>query len=147
MPAFKFTKVNPGDVLTIDYDLSSIGEFAKIKEAILSAGITGTWSSDYKKFTVNTISGNSTIDLIINKYGVDIDFSSLSLNDTFFLGKYPVASETPWDIEWEIVHQESDYQIAMSKQIIDLRCFDAKESSNSDSNRKKYGNNNWKYSN
>ena len=34
MPAFKFTKVNPGDVLTIDYDLSSIGEFAKIKEAI-----------------------------------------------------------------------------------------------------------------
>ena len=141
MPAFKFTKVNPGDILTIDYDLSSIGEFAKIKEAILSAGITGTWSSDYKKFTVNTISGNSTIDLIVNKYGVDIDFSSLSLNDTFFLGKYQVGSETPWDIEWEIVHQESDYQIAMAKQIIDLRCFDAKESSNSS------GNNNWGASN
>ena len=147
MPAFKFTKVNPGDVLTIDYDLSSIGEFAKIKEAILSAGITGTWSSDYKKFTVNTISGNSTIDLIVNKYGVDIDFSSLSLNDTFFLGKYQVGSETPWDIEWEIVHQESDYQIAMVKQIIDLRCFDAKESSNSDSDRQSKGNNNWQYSN
>ena len=141
MPAFKFTKVNPGDVLTIDYDLSSIGEFAKIKEAILSAGITGTWSSDYKKFTVNTISGNSTIDLIVNKYGVDIDFSSLSLNDTFYMGKYQVGSETPWDIEWEIVHQESDYQIAMVKQIIDLRCFDAKESSNSS------GNNNWGASN
>ena len=147
MPAFKFTKVNPGDILTIDYDLSSIGEFAKIKEAILSAGITGTWSSDYKKFTVNTISGNSTIDLIVNKYGVDIDFSSLSLNDTFFLGKYQVGSETPWDIEWEIVHQESDYQIAMAKQIIDLRCFDAKESSNSDTNRQSRGNNNWQYSN
>ena len=147
MPAFKFTKVNPGDVLTIDYDLSSIGEFAKIKEAILSAGITGTWSSDYKKFTVNTISGNSTIDLIVNKYGIDIDFSSLSLNDTFFLGKYQVASETPWDIEWEIVHQESDYQIAMAKQIIDLRCFDAMEPSNSDANRKNSGNNNWGVSN
>ena len=147
MPAFKFTKVNPGDVLTIDYDLSSIGEFAKIKEAILSAGITGTWSSDYKKFTVNTISGNSTIDLIVNKYGVDIDFSSLSLNDTFFLGKYQVGSETPWDIEWEIVHQESDYQIAMAKQIIDLRCFDAMESSNSDTSRQSRGNNNWQYSN
>ena len=49
MPAFKFTKVNPGDVLTIDYDLSTIGVFAKINNAILSAGITGTWSSDYKK--------------------------------------------------------------------------------------------------
>ena len=85
-------------------------------------------------------------------YGIDnmnivIDWSSLSLNDTFFLGKYQVGSETPWDIEWEIVHQESDYQIAMAKQIIDLRCFDAKESSNSDSNRKNYGNNNWQYSN
>ena len=147
MPAFKFTKVNPGDVLTIDYDLSSIGEFAKIKKAILSAGITGTWSSDYKKFTVNTISGNSTIDLIVNKYGVDIDFSSLSLGSTFTLGKYQVASETPWDIEWEIVHQESDYQIAMAKQMIDLRPFDAKESSNSNSDRQTKGNNNWQYSN
>ena len=147
MPAFKFTKVNPGDVLTIDYDLSTIGEFAKIKEAILSAGITGTWSSDYKKFTVTTISGNSTIDLIVNKFGVDIDFSSFSLGSTFFLGKYQVGSETPWDIEWEIVHQESDYQIAMAKQIIDLRCFDAMESNNSDNNRKTSGNNNWGVSN
>ena len=77
----------------------------------------------------------------------DALFSSLSVGSTFFLGKYQVESETPWDIEWEIVHQESDYQIAMVKQIIDLRCFDAKESSNSDSNRKIYGNNNWQYSN
>ena len=76
-----------------------------------------------------------------------IDWSSLSLNDTFFLGKYQVGSETPWDIEWEIVHQESNYQIAMAKQIIDLRCFDAKESSNSDSDRQNYGNNNWGVSN
>ena len=68
MPAFKFTKVNPGDVLTIDYALSTIGVFAKINNAILSAGITGTWSSDYKKFTVNSISGNSTIDL--NVYSI-----------------------------------------------------------------------------
>ena len=77
----------------------------------------------------------------------DVLFSSLSVGSTFTLGKYQVASETPWDIEWEIVHQESDYQIAMAKQIIDLRCFDAKESSNSDSNRQNYGNNNWQYSN
>lgn len=89
---------------------------------------------------------------IFTTYGTDkmnivTDWSSLSLNDTFYLGKYQVASETPWDIEWEIVHQESDYQIAMAKQIIDLRCFDATESSNSDSNRQKYGNNNWGVSN
>ena len=77
----------------------------------------------------------------------NIDWSSLSLNDTFYMGKYQVGSETPWDIKWEIVHQESDYQIAMAKQILDLRCFDAMESSNSDTNRQNLGNNNWQYSN
>ena len=77
----------------------------------------------------------------------DVLFASLSVGSTFFLGKYQVASEDPWAIEWEIVHQESDYQIAMAKQILDLRCFDAKESSNSDSNRQTKGNNNWQYSN
>ena len=82
-----------------------------------------------------------------DKMNIVTDWGSLSLNDTFFLGKYQVGSETPWDIEWEIVHQESDYQIAMAKQIIDLRCFDAKESSNSDSNRQSKGNNNWGVSN
>ena len=69
------------------------------------------------------------------------------LGSTFKLGKYQVENETPWPIEWEIVHQTDTYQIAMTKQIIDLRCFDAKESTNPDSNRSKYGNNNWQYSN
>lgn len=69
------------------------------------------------------------------------------VGDTFTLGKYQVESETPWDIEWEIVHQTDDYQIAMTKQIIDLRPFDGKEPTNTDSNRKNYGNNNWQYSN
>lgn len=82
-----------------------------------------------------------------NSMNIVTDWSSLSLGSTFFLGKYQVASETPWAIEWEIVHQESDYQIAMAKQILDLRPFDAKESSNSDSNRQSRGNNNWQYSN
>lgn len=69
------------------------------------------------------------------------------VGDTFTLGKYQVENETPWDIEWEIVHQTDDYQIAMTKQIIDMRPFDGKEPTNTDSNRKKYGNNNWQYSN
>ena len=80
-------------------------------------------------------------------YLEDLDLGSLSVGSTFKLGKYQVESETPWSIEWEIVHQESDYQIAMTKQIIDLRPFDAKESTNTDSDRSKYGNNNWQYSN
>ena len=71
----------------------------------------------------------------------------LTLGSTFNFGKYQVESETPWPIEWEIVHQTDDYQIAMTKQIIDLRCFDAKEPTNPNSDRKNYGNNNWQYSN
>lgn len=35
----------------------------------------------------------------------------------------------------------------MTKQIIDLRCFDAIEPTNIDNKRKTYGNNNWQYSN
>ena len=76
-----------------------------------------------------------------------VDFDSLSVGDTFFLGKYQVESEDPWDIEWEIVHQTDDYQIAMTKQVIDLRPFDGKEPTNTDSLRHQYGNNNWSVSN
>ena len=75
------------------------------------------------------------------------NLSNLVVGSTFKLGKYQVENETPWPIEWEIVHQESDYQIAQTKQIIDLRCFDAKEPTNPNSDRKNSGNNNWQYSN
>ena len=75
------------------------------------------------------------------------NLSALTVGSTFMLGKYQVESEDPWDIEWEIVHQTNDYQIAMTKQIIDLRPFDAKEPTNTDNNRKNNGNNNWQYSN
>lgn len=71
----------------------------------------------------------------------------MTVGDTFKLGKYQVESETPWPIEWEIVHQTEDYQIAMTKQIIDIRPFDAKEPTNPDTSRQDFGNNNWKYSN
>ena len=76
-----------------------------------------------------------------------IVFDNLVLGSTFMFGKHQVGSETPWDIEWEIVHQEDNYQIAQTVQLIDARAFDAKEASNSDTNRKSYGNNNWKVSN
>ena len=75
------------------------------------------------------------------------NLSALTVGSTFMLGKYQVENETPWPIEWEIVHQTNDYQIAMTKQIIDLRPFDAKEPTNTDNNRKNNGNNNWQYSN
>ena len=72
---------------------------------------------------------------------------SYNINDTFTLGKYQVESETPWPIEWEVVDKRDGYIVAMTKQIIDLRCFDGKEPTNPNSDRKNYGNNNWQYSN
>lgn len=83
----------------------------------------------------------------IAMYNPQLLLKDMTVNSTFFLGKYQVENEIPWPIEWEIVHQESDYQIAMTRQIIDCRCFDAKEPINPDSDRSKYGNNNWQYSN
>lgn len=73
--------------------------------------------------------------------------SGMVLGDTFNFGKYQVESEDPWSIEWEIVHQTDTYQIAQTKSIIDLRCFDAKEPTNTDSDRASDGNNNWNVSN
>ena len=96
---------------------------------------------------------NITADTAVNgswsqvSAGGGTNLSELSVGDTFFLGKYQVESETPWPIEWEIVHQTADYQIAQTKQIIDLRSFDGKEPTNTDEDRKIFGNNNWKISN
>ena len=74
---------------------------------------------------------------------------NMTVGSTFTFGKYQVESEDPWPIEWEIVHQTDEYQIAQTKQIIDLRAFDAKEANDPDKYmyRKENGNNNWQYSN
>ena len=144
MEALKFTKVRPGDILVFNYKLAPDNNaLASINESILSEGITGTWIEPYKKFKVESITKSSSITLKVSV----LDLSSLAVGSTFTLGKYQVESETPWSIEWEIVHQTDTYQIAQTKQIIDLRAFDAKEPNNTDSDRKKYGNNNWQYSN
>ena len=144
MEALKFTKVRPGDILVFNYKLAPDNNaLASINESILSEGITGTWVVPYKKFKVESITKSSSITLKVDV----LDLSSLTVGSTFKLGKYQVENETPWPIEWEIVHQTEDYQIAMTKQIIDLRCFDAKEPTNTDNNRKQYGNSNWQYSN
>ena len=125
------TVPNPADtskaLCTVEYSKDSL-KFVYPKAKMVGNVIDiGVGSTD--KINCLTDTYDKLKPIILN--WKNIDFSSLSLNDTFFLGKYQVGSETPWDIEWEIVHQESNYQIAMVTQIIDLRPFDAKESSNS----------------
>ena len=144
MEALKFTKVRPGDILVFNYKLAPDNNaIASINESILSEGITGTWIEPYKKFKVESITKSSSITLKVSV----LDLSKLTVGSTFNFGKYQVESETPWPIEWEIVHQTSDYQIAMTKQIIDLRCFDAEEPTNTNESRRDYGNASWQYSN
>ena len=98
--------------------------------------------------TVKGIKDINVDDKIIENKNYSLgDMISYNVNDTFTLGKYQVENETPWDIEWEVVDKRDGYVIAMTKQIIDLRCFDAKEPTNTNSDRKSWGNNNWQYSN
>ena len=127
---------------TYDTNLARASELnKKLDDLLHSLGLNDKMISDMvNMYKERSIIYRSSLDS-------EIDFDSLTVGSTFMLGKYQVESEDPWDIEWEIVHQTTDYQVAMTKQIIDLRPFDGKEPTNTDNNRKKYGNNNWQYSN
>ena len=127
---------------TYDTNLSRASALnKKLDDLLHSLGLNDKMISDMvNMYKERSIIYRSSLD-------TEIDFDSLTVGSTFMLGKYQVENETPWPIEWEIVHQTDDYQIAMTKQIIDLRPFDGKEPTNTDDNRKNKGNNNWQYSN
>ena len=146
---YKFMNIKDSDILQLSKDEISLGNMIQSvdnptsdESITLDSDNTG-YSDGIMNFGIKKITSSGGIKLNVNV----LDFTSMSVGSTFKFGKYQVESETPWAIEWEIVHQTDEYQIAQTKQIIDLRCFDAKESSNTDSNRKNYGNNNWQYSN
>lgn len=78
--------------------------------------------------------------------------SSLPVGSKVKFGKYQVENETPESIVWQIADKNhigypSNSVTLITEKIIDLRSFDAKEPSNSDSNRRSYGNNRYKDSN
>ena len=72
-----------------------------------------------------------------------------NVGDTCNFGKHQVNTESPWSIPCTIVNKDEEAKllVLMADDIIDLRAFDAKEPSNSDSNRQSSGNNQWRYSN
>ena len=150
MPTLNFSNVKVGDVLELNFGLVPINKNSvKLTIGNVPSTVTGTWNENYTKFKVASITKDSTIAMIAEAYDDPnlIVFDYLTLGSTFMFGKHQVNTETPWDIEWEIVHQEDDYQIAQTVQLIDARAFDAKEASNTDTYRQNYGNNNWKLSN
>lgn len=78
--------------------------------------------------------------------------NNLPVGSKIKLGKYQVETETPQDILWQIADKNntsypSNSITLITEKIIDLRGFDAKEPSNSDSDRQSYGNNRYRDSN
>ena len=89
--------------------------------------------------------GSSLQEVIDKQY---IDFAKLVIGSTFNFGKHQINEEEPWSIEWEIIHQTNDYQIARTTKMIDIRPFDAKEPSYPiDNDIRRYGNSDWAISN
>ena len=77
---------------------------------------------------------------------------NLNVGDKIKFGRYQVASETAQEIIWKIAAKNHSGYPAnaitlITEKIIDLRASDAKEPSNSDSNRHNYGNNRYSMSN
>ena len=81
--------------------------------------------------------------------------SNLAVGSKVKFGKYQVNTEEAQPIIWTIVAKNhvstpaypSNSVTLHAAEIIDLRCFDAKEPSNSNSDRQKYGNNRYSVSN
>ena len=141
---FRFTNVSVGDVLVFNYNLKpEYGKLMNVTNATLT-NVTGKWlDNDYHRFLVQSISGTVEILLTVS----EINLSELTVGSTFRFGRYYVSTENPHAIEWRIVHQTDDYQIAMVTEILDYKCFDAREPNNTATGTANYGNNNWKLSN
>ena len=81
--------------------------------------------------------------------------SNLAVGSKVKFGKYQVNTEEAQPIIWTIVAKNhvstpaypSNSVTLHAAEILDLRCFDAKEPSNSNSDRQKYGNNRYSVSN
>ena len=78
--------------------------------------------------------------------------SNLAVGSKVKFGKYSVNGEAAQPIVWTIVAKNHtgypDNSVTLhTSEIIDLRCFDAKEPNNADSNRQNYGNNRYSVSN
>lgn len=81
--------------------------------------------------------------------------SRLAVGSKVKFGKYQVESETPEPIVWTIVAKNHVSEPAYpnnsvtlhASEILDLRCFDAKEPNNTDADRQSYGNNRYSLSN
>lgn len=81
-----------------------------------------------------------------------IQLNNLNVGDRVRLGKYQVKNETKKDLIWKVAAKNhtgypSNSVTLLTEKIIDLRGFDAKEPSNSNTDRKNYGNNRYKDSN
>ena len=85
-------------------------------------------------------------------YPESILLSDLPIGAKVKFGRYSVESEDPYPLIWLVADKNHagypDNSVTLlTEKIVDLRAFDAKEASNSDSNIKSYGNNRYLHSN
>lgn len=74
--------------------------------------------------------------------------TNLAVGSKIKFGKYQVYNETPESVVWQIANITADKITLVTEGIIDSRCFDGKEPTNTDgSGRNSYGNNRYMYSN
>lgn len=139
--------VTGGDVVSLDKTdwFDSPHEFTGLTEE--------TEYTAYAKFEETDVYFESEISsLTFSTKKKGIPLSELPVGTKVKLGKYQVESESPEDLVWQIAAKNhsgypSNSVTLITKDIIDIRGFDAKEPSNSDSSRSKYGNNRYKESN
>ena len=102
---YKFSNVKSKDILRFTKEELSGGKnLVGYTINSVDGAITAFKNEDPLGIGISSISSNGTIRVISNV----LDLSNLVVGSTFKLGKYQVENETPWPIEWEIVHQESD---------------------------------------
>ena len=84
MPTFRFTNVKAGDVLNFDYSATILeADRVTIQEQLISGGITGSFNASGTAFTVESITGDSTIVLTVEKYRTSVPIPTVSGTYTY----------------------------------------------------------------
>lgn len=94
-------------------------------------------------YTYEGVTKTADVAITVSEYVVDVE--SLSVGDEVTIN-HAVYGDVPFICIGKN-HDGAGTATLLTKEIVQLLCFDSKEASNSDTNRQKYGNNRYLYSN
>ena len=130
-----------GMVVTATFTNGSTAEVTEytVDKTTLALGDTTVTVS----YTYEGVTKTADVAIIVNNYVVDVE--NLSVGDEITI-THDVYGDVPFIVIGKN-HDGAGTATILSKEILQLLPFDAKEASNSDSNRQKNGNNRYLYSN